>query len=253
MNIILLSPGYPADIPEFVRGLAECGARVIGVGDQAQANLPELSRRALSRYLQVPSLWDREAVAATLQTELRGLDVAGVECLWEPGVMLAAQLRQQFGLPGLSVAQAHRFRDKEAMKLALDQAGIRTPHHVAATTTAACFEAAERIGFPLILKPIAGAGSADTYRVDTRAELRQALAMMRHVPAVSVEEFVEGDEFTFDAICVNGQVAYHNVAWYRPRPLIARSNEWISPQVVALRDVKREDLSDGIAMGHQVL
>ncbi|MEM7705762.1 MAG: ATP-grasp domain-containing protein [Pseudomonadota bacterium] len=253
MNIILISPGYPADIPEFVRGLAECGARVIGVGDQAQANLPELSRRALSRYLQVPSLWDREAVAATLQAELRGLDVAGVECLWEPGVMLAAQLRQQFGLPGLSVAQAHRFRDKEAMKQALDQAGIRTPHHVAATTSAACFEAAERIGFPLILKPIAGAGSADTYRVDTRAELRQALAMMRHVPAVSVEEFVEGDEFTFDAICVNGQVAYHNVAWYRPRPLIARSNEWISPQVVALRNVERDDLSDGIAMGHQVL
>ncbi len=253
MNIILLSPGYPADIPEFVRGLAECGARVIGVGDQAQANLPELSRRALSRYVQVPSLWDREAVIATLQTELRGLDVAGVECLWEPGVMLAAQLRQQFGLPGLTVEQAHRFRDKEAMKLALDQAGIRTPHHVAATTTAACFEAAERIGFPLILKPIAGAGSADTYRVDSREQLRAALAMMRHVPAVSVEEFVEGDEFTFDAICVNGQVAYHNVAWYRPRPLIARSNEWISPQVIALRDVERDDLAGGIAMGRQVL
>jgi len=33
MNVLLLSPGYPADMPEFTRGLAETGARVFGVGD----------------------------------------------------------------------------------------------------------------------------------------------------------------------------------------------------------------------------
>ena len=33
MNVLLLSPGYPADMPEFTRGLAEAGAVVFGVGD----------------------------------------------------------------------------------------------------------------------------------------------------------------------------------------------------------------------------
>ena len=33
MNILLLSPAYPTDMPEFTHGLAEAGARVCGVGD----------------------------------------------------------------------------------------------------------------------------------------------------------------------------------------------------------------------------
>ena len=139
------------------------------------------------------------------------------------------------------------------MKAALDQGGIRTPRHVAVDSIAACWEAAEEIGFPVIIKPIAGAGSADTYRVDDADELRAVLPRLRHVPTVSVEEFVDGEEYTFDTITIDGQVAYYNVAWYRPRPLVARSNEWISPQVIALRDVDDPFLADGIRMGFDVI
>ncbi len=69
-------------------------------------------------------------------------------------------------------------------------------------------EAAEQIGYPAIIKPIAGAGSADTYRVDDATELEQALARIRHVAEVSVEEFIDGEEFTFDTICGGGRVLY---------------------------------------------
>ena len=253
MNVLIISPGYPADMPEFTRGLAETGARVFGVGDQGADNLPMLVRRCLSEYVQVRSLWDSQQVIAALHHQLRGHSLDRIECLWEPGIMLAAELRQHFGVDGLTIEQAHRFRDKEAMKQALDAAGIRTPHHTAVHSVAACWEAAEQIGFPVILKPIDGAGSADTYRVGSRDELRSVLPRLRHVPTVSVEEFIDGEEFTFDTITVNKEIAYYNIAWYRPRPLIARSHEWISPQVIALRDVDRADLQAGVQMGHEVI
>jgi hypothetical protein len=253
MNVLIISPGYPADMPEFTRGLAECGARVIGVGDQGTGSLPGLVRHALSDYVQVRSLWDTGHVLETLRDRLRGQTLDRIECLWEPGIMLAAELRQAFGVPGLGIEQAHRFRDKEAMKVALDAAGIRTPRHVAVTSVAACWEAAESIGFPLILKPIDGAGSADTYRVENRDELRGVLPRLRHVPTLSVEEFVDGEEYTFDTITVDGEILYYNIAWYRPRPLIARSNEWISPQVIALRNVEQPELADGVQMGFDVI
>jgi hypothetical protein len=253
MNVILLSPGYPADMPDFTRGLASAGANVIGVGDQHPGALPKQVAGALAAYIQVPSLWDVAAVRAQLQNELRGHSIDRIECLWEPGIMLAAQLRAHFGVDGLSIDQAHRFRDKEAMKQALDAAGIRTPRHRAVDTAQGCWEAAEEIGFPVILKPIAGAGSADTYRIDSSDDLREVLPLLRHVKTISVEEFVEGEEYTFDTITVNGKIAYYNVAWYRPRPLIARSNEWISPQVIALRDVDDPKLADGIRMGQDVI
>jgi hypothetical protein len=253
MNVLLLSPGYPADMPEFTRGLAEAGARVVGVGDTPRDSLPPLVRRFLADYIPVASLWDEDAVVGALRSRLGGTRLDRVECLWEPGIMLAARLRETFGIPGLDVQQAARFRDKELMKQALDAAGIRTPRHVAVHSVAAVWEAAEAIGFPLILKPIDGAGSADTYRVIDADELRAVLPRLRHVPAVSVEEFVDGEEYTFDTITVGGRIAYYNIAWYRPRPLVARSNEWISPQVVALRDLDRPELQDGIRMGFDVI
>jgi hypothetical protein len=253
MNVLLLSPGYPADMPEFTRGLAEAGARVFGVGDTPPDGLPPLVRRCLADYIPVRSLWDEDAVIEALRQRLRGDRLDRIECLWEPGILLAARLRETFGIPGLDVAQAQRFRDKELMKQALDAAGIRTPRHVAAQSVAAVWEAAEKIGYPIILKPIDGAGSADTYRVRDADELRAVLPRLRHVPMVSVEEFVDGEEYTFDTITVGGRIAYYNIAWYRPRPLVARSNEWISPQVVALRDLQQPELQDGIQMGFAVI
>src|SRR5207237_3950238 len=123
------------------------------------------------------------------------------------------------GLPGLTVAQTVPFRDKERMKQAIDAAGIRTPRHASTTTVAGVWEATERIGYPLIVKPIAGAGSADTYRVDSATELAEVLPLLRHVPEVSVEEFVDGEEFTYDTVCAGGEVMFENMLWYRPRQL----------------------------------
>lgn len=253
MHVLILSPGYPADMPEFTRGLAEAGARVTGAGDQPAAALPALARRCLSDYVELRSLWDADSVAEDLSAYLGDTEIDRIECLWEPGVMIAAELRERFGITGQRPAEATLYRDKEAMKRALGAAGIRTPRHVAADSVAACWRAAEMIGFPLILKPVDGAGSADTYRVEDADDLRSVLPRLRHVPVVSVEEFIDGEEYTFDAITIDGKIAYYNVAWYRPRPLIARRNEWISPQVIALRDVDDPGLSGGVQMGFDVL
>lgn len=253
MNVLLISPGYPADMPEFTRGLAESGAKVIGIGDQRRGALPQLVERSLSAYVEVDTLWKTASVIAELQRHLHGVELDLIECLWEPGIMLAAELRAHFGVPGLSIEQANRFRDKEAMKVALDAAGVRTPKHIAVNTAADCWDAAQEIGFPVIVKPIAGAGSSDTYRVNSADELRTVLPLLRHVDTISVEEFVDGEEYTFDTITIGGEIKYYNVALYRPRPLIARSNEWISPQVIALKDVDHPDLAGGIEMGHKVI
>ena len=72
MNVLLLSPGYPAEMPEFARGLAEVGATVIGVGDQPAERLPERARRALAAYLRVHSLFDEARCVEELRRELGG-------------------------------------------------------------------------------------------------------------------------------------------------------------------------------------
>ena len=253
MNVLMISPGYPGEMAFFTRGLAAAGASVIGVGDQPVPALPDIARDALAHYIGVGSLAAQDAVAATVRELARQVRIDRVECLWEPYMLLAARLREELGLPGLTVAQTVPFRDKERMKQLLDAAGLRTPRHDATGTVAGVWAAAERIGFPLIVKPVDGAGSADTYRADSAAELDAVLPMLRHVPQVSVEEFIDGQEFTYDTICAGGQVLFENICWYRPRPLIIKMHEWISPTTMALRDLDAPDLQAGRALGAAVL
>jgi biotin carboxylase len=254
VNVLMISPGYPAEMAFFTRGLARAGATVIGLGDQSTGALPPEARAALARYVQVGSLADDTAVAATvreLARTVRAIDA--VQCLWEPYMLLAARLREELGLPGLTMAQTVPFRDKERMKQLLDAAGLRTPWHTEARTVADVWAAAERVGYPLIVKPIDGAGSADTYRADSAAELDAILPMIRHVPQVSVEEFVDGEEFTYDTICAGGQVLFENICQYHPRPLLTKMHEWISPVTLALRDLEDPGLAAGRQLGTSVI
>jgi hypothetical protein len=253
MYVLMISPGYPQEIPYFTRALACAGARVLGVSDQPESDLPPEARKNLSAYLQVESLWDEEAVIEAVKRWTSTVKVDKVECLWEPAMLLAARLREALGVKGMTVEETVPFRDKDRMKQVLAAAGVRTPRHALATTADECRDAARRIGFPLILKPIAGAGSADTYRVDDEAQLEETLPLVGHLPEVNVEEFIEGDEFTFDTVCVGGRVAYFSISTYRPHPLIARTVEWISPQIVMLRDVDADVYADGCEMGRAVL
>jgi biotin carboxylase len=153
----------------------------------------------------------------------------------------------------MSVDTVRGFRDKQLMKERVAAAGLRVPRSFRVRTVAEARAAAERVGYPLILKPISGAGSADTHKVESDAELEAALRQMLHVGEASCEEFITGEEFTFDTVCIGGKPAYMNVAAYLPKPLIARTNEWISPVIITVRDLEQEKLANGIALGRRVL
>jgi hypothetical protein len=251
--VLMIAPGYPGEMPYFCRGLARQGGKVYGLSNVPEPELPAMTREHLSGYLRVPSLTDEDAVIRAVKAGLGNHRIERVACLWEPGVVLAARLREALGAPGMRQAQAQTFRNKDLMKQKVTAAGIRTARHASATTVAQVREAAREIGFPVIVKPIAGAGSMDTVRAGSAGELERALAQVKSYDEVNVEEFIEGEEYTYDTICIDGRIVYENVCYYRPNPLVARTMEWISPQTIALRDLSPPDVKAGIALGHEVL
>ena len=253
MKVVFLAPSYPPEMQQYTRGLAEVGASVYGVGDQPVGSLPPSLKRHLHDYLQVPRLLDDNDVVQRVHAWMRGREVDRVLANWEIMVLTAARLRERFGLGGMSHDAVSGFRDKQLMKDRVAAAGVRVPRAARIRTATDAREAAAKIGYPLVLKPISGAGSADTYAVNSDRELEEALARMRHVEEASLEEFIEGEEFTYDTVCIGGKPAYANVAQYLPKPLIARSNEWVSPVIVTVRDLAQPALAKGIALGDKVL
>ena len=253
MRVVFLAPAYPPEMIQYTRGLAEVGAEVYGVGDQRREALPAEVKPHLHDYLQVPRILDEDDVVERVSAWLKGTSVDRVLANWEVLVMLAARLRERWGLPGMSPDTVRGFRDKEIMKERVRAAGLRVPRSRRVRTEHEVREAAEEIGFPLILKPIAGAGSADTYQVRTQAELDETLPKLRGVKEASCEEYIEGEEFTFDTVCIGGEPAYENIAQYLPKPIEARSLEWVSPVIITVRDMDQARLAPGVRLARKVL
>lgn len=259
MRVLFLAPAYPAEMQQFCRGLVEVGAEVYGVGDTAKAALPDRVKRLLSGYLEVPRILDEDDVLERTSAWLRGREIDRVLTNWEPLVLLAARMRERWGVPGMGVDVTLGFRDKQLMKERVAAAGLRCPRSVRVTRAGTddgerrIREAAEEVGFPLILKPIAGAGSADTYLCRDKAALDDAIRLTARVRELIVEEYIEGEEFTYDTLCVEGEPVYENVAQYLPKPLEARSEEWISPVIITVRDLAQPKIQQGMALGREVL
>ena len=175
MNVMMIAPGYPDEMPFFVRGLALEGAQVIGIGDQPEHDVPHLAARHLASYIRVPSLQDEDECMRVVMQWAKGKKIDRVICLWEPGVILAAKLREQLGAPGMSIEDTEAFRDKDLMKERVGKAGIRVPKHKSAKSAQGVRAAVKKIGYPVIVKPIAGAGSMDTYRVDNPEQLKEVI------------------------------------------------------------------------------
>jgi biotin carboxylase len=235
---------------QFTRGLAEVGAEVLGVGD---GNPDGELRRYLADYLHVPSIMNEDDVIARVHAWLRRRDVDRVLANWEPLMIVAARLRERFGIPGMSVDTVRGFRDKQLMKERVAAAGLRVPRAQRVRSAAEVWAAVETVGYPAIIKPISGAGSADTYRVADAAEMERALARMGHVDEAICEEFIEGVEHTYDTVCIGGVPEYENVIRYIPNAIEMRSQEWVSPIMLSVRDLDDAAVAGGVTLGREVL
>jgi biotin carboxylase len=250
MRVVFLSPRYPNEMRHFTRGLAEVGVEVLGVGDgQPDGEL----RRYLSDYLEVPSLFDEADTVRRVHAWLRGRSVDRILANWEPLVITAARLRELVGLPGMSVDTVRGFRDKQLMKERVAAAGLRVPRSARASSLAEVRDALEITGYPAIVKPISGAGSADTYRIGSQAEFEHIAPKLRHVDEVSCEEFITGDEYTYDTVCIDGTPVFESVTRYLPNALEMRSQEWVSPIMLSVRDMAQPHVQAGVALGRKVL
>src|SRR5262245_49069707 len=97
---------------QYTRGLAEVGARVYGIGDSPERELGDL-RRHLAGYLQVPRILDEDDVLERASEWLRRKTIDRVLANWEILVVLAARMRERWGVPGMTVEITEGFRDKK--------------------------------------------------------------------------------------------------------------------------------------------
>ncbi len=235
MNVIFIEPSFPYNQREFVRGLHAAGANVIGIGERPVSQLSDELKGWLGDYLQIGSVVHEPTLLEAVKAVQRKLWVDRLEATIEAHIMAAASVREAVGIPGTSTKTAYLCRDKPAMKEALRKAGIPCAQSTRAESPQDARDFAAAVGYPLIIKPPAGAGASGTYRVRDEKALERVIeeSGLAQGQAVAVEEFIEGHEGFIDTVTIDGKVGHEFITHYYPNVLEAMRQRWISPQMVA--------------------
>ena len=234
MNIIFVEPSFPLNQREFVRALHAAGANVIGIGERPAEYLNDEVKGWLHDYVQVRSVVHEPSMFEAVKHIQGQLWVDRIEATVEAHIMPTAKVREARGIPGTSVQTAYLCRDKPAMKACLREAGIPCAQSTRAQSPEDARQFATAVGYPIIIKPPAGAGASGTYKVNSAAQLESVIdeCGLADGHAVAVEEFIEGHEGYIDTLCIDGEVQHEFITHYYPNVLEAMRERWISPQMV---------------------
>ncbi|MBC7893872.1 MAG: ATP-grasp domain-containing protein [Cytophagaceae bacterium] len=192
---------------------------------------------------------------ATRELQARNGTVDRLYGAFEQAQEPLAAAREALGIAGMSVSAATNFRDKARMKTLLRGSGLPCARHRLAGSADDAVAFAEHSGFPLVVKPPTGAGAIATFRVDNMAQLLGALAGSppSQQQPVLFEEFIVGEEHSFETMTVNGTHVWHSLTHYYPTPLTVVENKWIQWSVVLPREVDDASYDDIRAAARKAL
>ncbi|MFE5220259.1 MULTISPECIES: ATP-grasp domain-containing protein [unclassified Streptomyces] len=195
------------------RGLEVVAVRNAGAIRNGVLTFPEEVRQ-----LPVADQTNTEAVISGLaHAGLTLGDFDGIYTNYELAVVMTAGLAQAAGVPGPGADVAVLMRDKYLQKQRLVQAGV-------AVTGSRVFwnppvpADVEDLGYPLVLKPVAGVGTEATVRVEDSEAFRKAVTSFfpsgRNHKGLQVEQFVTGEEFCLDGWVHDGAIGFSSVGRY---------------------------------------
>jgi biotin carboxylase len=241
-NVLFVVPFAMDASLRFVRAAAAMpGVRLGVVTQEPIERFPEDLRELLSAHHRVQDAMDSAQLVAAARHVAGGWGgrLERMIGILEPLQVPLAEARAELGLPGTSVEVAMNFRDKARMKTLLRRHGLPCARHRLAERSSDAHHFADDVGFPLVVKPPAGAGAKNTFRVRTRDELEGALRTMppRAGAAVLFEEFVRGEEYSFDTVTLRGKHVFHSISRYFPAPLEVLENPWIQWAVCLPRSI----------------
>jgi biotin carboxylase len=189
-----------------IRIAKELGLYTIALDGSAQA--PCVSMADQFEQIDLKDKDGIEAFARSLRCARLGIMTAGTD--FSANV---AWVARKLGLPGIPYEAALNASDKSRMRECFKKASLPSPDFV--TITARDDLSSVTLPFPLVIKPVDNMGSRGCRRVDSIEELRAAaktaIGFSRSGRAI-VESYMEGPEFSVDAIVYHGEITICGLA-----------------------------------------
>ncbi|NNE43656.1 MAG: ATP-grasp domain-containing protein [Gemmatimonadetes bacterium] len=247
-NVVFVAPFLLETTLQFIEATCDLpGVRVSLVTQDPESKVPAALRKKVAEVevaenaLEAPSI--QESVLL-LKKKTGSVDrlLGALEELQVP----LGEVREALQITGMTGDTARKFRDKALMKDVLAQAGLPCARHRRVSSSDEIWEFVKEVGYPLVFKPTAGSGSRSTFRVADEEQLKEAIGWGE--PTVQheamLEEFVTGEEHSFDSVFLGGRMVWHSTTDYYPGPLEVLENPWVQWCVVLPRERNRPDFAE---------
>ena len=163
----------------------------------------------------VESVQDIELMRGTVLELLRERPIDRIFSPFELGQSAAGFLRSHFGLPGMSYEVANNFSNKHVMKQRLAVGGLPVAEFQIVYGLHQIPEAAARLGWPLVVKPVLGGGSINVSVINgpehfeefSRTSAAKRLRALT-VPLIAEKFVAMSGECHLDGIVENGEVVF---------------------------------------------
>ena len=229
-NVVLVAPYFGENMLHCIRCFAELDVKLGLVTHESEDRVPDELRSSLAGHYRISNSGDPDQLAAAARAYQKEWGtVDRLEGYLEQLQVPIAQAREACGIDGMHAEAAKNFRDKNRMKQVLREAGVSVARQARITGADDAREFVEAVGYPIVLKPIDGAGARNTMRAVDDQDLFAALE--RLLPSeerpVQAEEFVRGEEHTFEAVTIDGAPVWSSSTYYLPGPLEVLENPWM--------------------------
>lgn len=235
-NVVFVAPYALEATNRFLSAFLNVkDARIGLVSSDPLERFPEDVRNRLAGHWRVDDCLDANQLAhgvGSVAAHIGGVDVlTGIlENLQVP----LAQARELLGLSGMNAQTAENFRDKATMKQLFEHNGLPCARSRRVSEPDQARRALSDWQTPIVVKPLAGMGARNTFRIDDADAMERWLQYSPpHANApVLLEEFLVGQEFSFESVVIDGELVWHSICRYDPTPLTVVENPWIQWSVV---------------------
>lgn len=246
--VAYITPNFTANSVRFIEAFTALhNVRLVIISQETTTLLPSWQQSRIALSSQIPDVFNSTALITALEKIEKQIGsfhrlLGATEQLQIP----LAEARQALGVEGMDIETANNFRDKSRMKLVFEHAGIPCAKHAFVTKYEDGLSFSKQCPYPYVVKPVSGAGSQTTYRVNNDHEMKSAFDQIGYETksGVIIEEFIQGDEYSLDTFSLNGKTLGQTINQYSPTPLEAMSNPWIQWRVILRKETMDEAFDD---------
>ena len=202
MNFIFISPNFPGNYYHFCEKLLENGANVLGIGDAPYETLSNELRFSLTEYYKVDSLEDYDQMIRAIGFfTFKYGKIDWIESNNEFWLSQDAKLRVDFNVHTGFTKQSSiaQLKKRSQMKEVFAKASIPSAksHMVDSVTAGKRF--AHEVGYPVIVSADYTSDINDVWKLNNDDELEK-FYKTRPAGDFIMEEFIDGDVYSYDAI-----------------------------------------------------